>query len=92
MAKIELTVNQIQETLDKIYGQVLKGLPKTKNCYELADEYLSKYRRTEDACDDFIKYQILKSNAFIQNSFGCFVTFSILLGKTIPTIHVIFFC
>lgn len=87
MAKIELTANQIQETLDKIYGQVLKGLPKTKNCYELADEYLSKYRRTEDACDDFIKYQILKctTSGFV-TSLGGFITLPIAIPANLASV------
>lgn len=59
----KLTEEKIIETLNYLYEQVLSGIPKTKNCYELADEFLSRYNDPEKAAKIFIRYQVIKCTA-----------------------------
>lgn len=60
--------------LDKIYNATLQGMPETKSCYDLADEYLAKYSSAEDAIDNFVKWQVRKctTSGFVTSLGGIF--------------------
>lgn len=60
MAKLEITQEQFSDALDKIYSQVIDGLPGTKTCSDLASEYLLKYPDIEKAIKAFSNTQITK--------------------------------
>lgn len=45
----ELTQDQVMEILDKCYNEAVNGLAKSKNCVDLASEYLNRYPNTEIA-------------------------------------------
>lgn len=50
----------VLSALNVCYDKAIIGIPKTKNCYELANEYLHKYDDRETAAKEFIKWQIAK--------------------------------
>lgn len=43
----ELTQDQVMEILDKCYNEAVNGLARSKNCVDLAAEYLNRYPNTE---------------------------------------------
>lgn len=58
-----LTLNQMYDSLDFCYEKALTGLSNTKSCYELAEEYMTKYSTIEKATREFTKWQITKCTA-----------------------------
>ena len=65
----------------------LKGLPKTKSCYELADEYLNKSDSVEEAVDNFIKWQIRKcTTSGILTSIGGVALLPIAIPANLSTV------
>ncbi len=56
----KLTENKIMQVLDYAYDKSLTGLPGLKSCYELAEEYLKKYKTPEEAVKHFINMQTVK--------------------------------
>ena len=56
----KLTPEKTFNILNFCYDKALSGIPKTKNCYELADEYLNKYNDREKAAKEFMKWQVAK--------------------------------
>lgn len=59
-----LTQENIMKVLNICYDKAIIGLPKTKNCYELANEYLNKYKDSdnakEKAAKTFVRWQVAK--------------------------------
>lgn len=47
MNKLFITAEQFSNALDKIYSQVINGVPGTKSCQDVASEYLLKYKNPE---------------------------------------------
>lgn len=54
----ELTHYQVMKILDKCYNEAVNGLAKSKNCVDLAAEYLNRYPNTEIAVRTMINNQI----------------------------------
>ena len=73
--------------LDKIYNATLQGMPETKTCYDLADEYLTKYSSAEDAIDNFVKWQVRKctTSGFV-TSLGGILTLPIAVPANLTTV------
>lgn len=55
-----ITQEQIAIALDTCYKSALNGIPGSKSCYELANEYLSKYSDKDSAAMALIKNQKTK--------------------------------
>ena len=73
--------------LDKIYSKVINGLPGTKSCEELAEEYLRKYKKPEIAAKKFIKNQITKctTSGFI-TGLGGLLTLPVTIPANITSV------
>lgn len=71
---MNISADVLSNILDKIYNATLQGMPETKTCYDLAEEYLSKYSLPEDAIDNFVKWQVRKctTSGFITSLGGIF--------------------
>lgn len=82
-----LTQEKIMKSLDWCYDKTLIGVPKTKTCYELAEEYLKNSQKNDDerikkSAKDFIKRQIAKctTTGFLTGLGG-----AITIPVTLPT-------
>lgn len=87
MKKNIITQEQIMNILDVCYGKAVGGVPKTKNCYELADEYLEKYVTAEKASKEFIKWQVAKctTSGFI-TSLGGILTLPVSIPANLASV------
>ena len=57
--KPQISEEDMMELLDKSYEGAINGIPGTKNCYEVAEEYLEKYKDPKVAADKFIDCKLL---------------------------------
>ncbi len=82
-----MTVDDLSEILSKCYNAALKGIPNTKTCYELADEYIAKYQTKELAINNFIKWQIAKctTSGFV-TSLGGVITLPVAIPANLTTV------
>lgn len=71
---MNISSDVLSDILSKIYNATLQGMPETKSCYDLADEYLAKYSSAEDAIDNFVKWQVRKctTSGFVTSLGGIF--------------------
>lgn len=85
--KITLTEEQLLNVLNKCYQVALDGIPETKTCYDLASEYLSKYKTKEEAIKNFVKWQVTKctTSGFL-TSLGGIVTLPIAIPVNLATV------
>lgn len=77
----------LSEVLNRCYIAALKGIPKTKSCYELAEEYMAKYPTKESAINNFIKWQVAKctTSGFL-TSLGGIITLPVAIPANIATV------
>ena len=82
-----LSQDEIAVALDKCYSVALNGLPKTKTCYELAEEYTSKYNTKEKAIANFVRWQVAKctTSGFI-TSVGGAITLPVSIPANLTTV------
>lgn len=82
-----ITQEQIMKWLDICYNKAIEGIPNTKNCYELADEYLEKYHSPEKAIKEFIKWQVAKctTSGFV-TSLGGLITLPVAVPANLATV------
>lgn len=80
------TPEAVLKALNFCYGKAVTGIPKTKNCYELADEYLKKYPDRQKAAKKFINWQIAKctTTGFVAG-FGGLATMAIAIPADLTT-------
>lgn len=72
---------EIGPLLDKIYGQVLNGIPGTGSAESLANDYLSKHKKVETAAKFLISNQIKKCSV---SGFVCNLGSIELLPVSLP--------
>lgn len=84
---MNISADVLSNILDKIYNATLQGMPETKTCYDLADEYLAKYSSAEDAIDNFVKWQVRKCtiSGFITN-LGGIITLPVAIPANLATV------
>jgi hypothetical protein len=84
---MNISQNTLSNILDNCYDVALKGLPKTKSCYDFASEYTQKYSSTEEAIDKFIKWQIRKctTSGFLTN-LGGVVTLPVAIPANLTSV------
>ncbi len=84
---MNISPDVLSNILDKIYNATLQGMPETKTCYDLADEYLTKYSSAEDAIDNFVKWQVRKctTSGFV-TSLGGILTLPIAVPANLTTV------
>lgn len=82
-----MTPEDLSEILGKCYNAALHGIPKTKTCYQLAEEYTAKYPTKELAIDNFIKWQVAKctTSGFL-TSLGGVVTLPVAIPANLTTV------
>lgn len=84
---MNISADVLSNILDKIYNATLQGMPETKTCYDLADEYLAKYSSAEDAIDNFVKWQVRKctTSGFV-TSLGGILTLPVAVPANLTTV------
>lgn len=84
---MNISSDVLSNILDKIYNATLQGVPETKTCYDLADEYLAKYSSAEDAIDNFVKWQVRKctTSGFV-TSLGGILTLPVAVPANLTTV------
>lgn len=84
---MNISADVLSNILDKIYNATLQGMPETKTCYDLADEYLTKYSSAEDAIDNFVKWQVRKctTSGFV-TSLGGILTLPVAVPANLTTV------
>lgn len=83
-----LSQEDIMKILDTCYYKSMKGIPHVSpSVEEIANEYLSKYPTTEQACKAMIKNQIIKctTSGFL-TGFGGFITLPVTLPANITSV------
>lgn len=87
MKTINITPEQIMELLNSCYGKVIESVPNTKNCFELASEYLKKYEDSDKAVKEFVKWQIAKctTSGFL-TSLGGIVTLPVAIPANLASV------
>ncbi len=83
----KITEEQVLKVLDTCYSKVIEGLPGSKNCYKLADEYINKYTSSEKALQKFIDTQIAKctTSGFI-TSLGGLITLPVAIPANLASV------
>ena len=83
----ELTQDQVIEILDKCYNEAVNGLAKSKNCVDLASEYLNWYPNTEIAVKTMINNQIaMYTTSGFLTSLGGLITLPIALPANLVSV------
>ncbi|GHU55289.1 hypothetical protein FACS1894132_11190 [Clostridia bacterium] len=86
-AKLKITPEQMAEFLDTCYKKVLNGIPSSKSCYELANDYLEKYKDRDVAVKKFISFQIAKcSTSGFVTGLGGIITLPVTLPANIASV------
>ncbi len=87
MGKQLITQEQMMELLDKCYSGALNGLPGSKSCEELANEYLTKYSDPKVAAMRMIDAQIAKctTSGFL-TSLGGLITLPVAIPANIGSV------
>ena len=82
-----ISQEQIMELLDKCYDSVINGIPGSKSCEELAQEYLEKHDTPQNAAKHFISYQVMKcSTSGFVTGFGGFITMPITIPANVASV------
>lgn len=87
MKKAIITQEQIMSILDSCYEKAVKGIPNTKTCYDLANEYLNKYPTSKEAAKEFAKWQIAKctTSGFL-TSLGGVITLPVAVPTNLASV------
>lgn len=83
----QITEEDMMELLDKSYEGAMNGIPGTKNCYEVAQEYFEKYKDPKTAADKFIDWQVAKcaTSGFI-TSLGGILTLPVAIPANLASV------
>lgn len=82
-----ITQEQMMELLGKCYEGAVNGVPGSKSCEELANDYLEKYRTPEAAARKFISYQVAKcSTSGFVTGFGGFITMPVTIPANLASV------
>lgn len=87
MEKTLITQEQMMEVLDKCYEGAMNGLPGSKSCDVLANDYLSKYKDSTVAAKKLIDTQVAKctTSGFV-TSFGGLITLPVAVPANIASV------
>jgi len=87
ISRPNITQEQIMETLSTCYKKATNGIPSSKSCNELAEEYLNKYKDPDLAAKRLITFQIVKcsSSGFI-TGLGGVITLPVTLPANIVSV------
>lgn len=87
MGKELITQEQMMEVLDKCYEGAMKGLPGSKPCDALANDYLSKYKDPTVAAKKLIDAQVAKctTSGFV-TSLGGLITLPVAVPANVASV------
>lgn len=87
MGKQLITQEQMMEVLDKCYEGAMNGLPGSKACDELANDYLEKYKDPTVAAKKLIDAQIAKctTSGFV-TSLGGLITLPVAIPANVASV------
>ena len=82
-----ITQEQIMDVMSKCYQAALDGLPGSKSCEELAQEYMDRYKASTIAAKELIKQQLLKCSVsgFI-TGFGGLLTLPVTVPANVVSV------
>lgn len=82
-----ITQEQIMDVMSKCYQAALDGLPGSKSCEELAQEYMDRYKASTIAAKELIKQQLLKCSVsgFI-TGFGGLLTLPLTVPANVASV------
>ena len=82
-----ITQEQIMDVMSKCYQAALDGLPGSKSCEELAQEYMDRYKASTIAAKELIKQQLLKCSVsgFI-TGFGGLLTLPVTVPANVASV------
>lgn len=82
-----ITQEQIMDVMSKCYQAALDGLPGSKSCEALAQEYMDRYKASTIAARELIKQQLLKCSAsgFI-TGFGGLLTLPVTVPANVASV------
>ena len=82
-----ITQEQIMDVMSKCYQAALDGLPGSKSCEALAQEYMDRYKASTIAAKELIKQQLLKCSAsgFI-TGFGGLLTLPVTVPANVASV------
>ncbi|MBE6114511.1 MAG: EcsC family protein [Erysipelotrichaceae bacterium] len=85
--KPQISEEDMMELLDKSYEGAINGIPGTKNCYEVAQEYLDKYGDPKVAADKFIDWQVAKcATSGFATSLGGILTLPVAIPANLASV------
>ncbi|MDE6664334.1 MAG: EcsC family protein [Lachnospiraceae bacterium] len=86
--KRAITQEEIMSLLDACYEKCLNGIPKVSPSVEdMANDYLKKYKSTEDACKAMLRNQIVKcTTSGVVTGFGGFITMPVAIPANISSV------
>ena len=84
---MNISQKTLSDILNNCYDAALKGIPKTKSCYDLATEYTLKYSTKEKAIDNFVKWQVRKctTSGFL-TSLGGVITLPVAVPANLASV------
>lgn len=87
MGKELITQEQMMEVLDKCYEGAMNGLPGSKPCDVLANDYLSKYKDPTVAAKKLIELQVAKctTSGFV-TSLGGLITLPVAIPANVASV------
>lgn len=87
MNKSILPQEKIMELLNVCYDKALNGIPGTPTCYDLANEYMTKYPSSQQAVKEFVKWQIAKctTSGFL-TSLGGIITLPVSVPANLASV------
>lgn len=87
MEKQAFSQEQMMDLLDKCYSVAVNGLPGSKSCEKLAEEYLNKYQDRELAAKKMIDVQVAKctTSGFV-TSLGGLITLPVAIPANVASV------
>lgn len=87
MEENKLTEYKIKQVLDWSYDKVMTGFPGMDSSYELADQYMYKYKSIDEAINKFIKWQQAKcaTSGFL-TGLGGIITLPVAIPANISSV------
>ena len=82
-----ISQEKIMELLESLYNKCITGIPGTKNCVELAEEYLTKHNTPKEAAKRFTTVQIAKcSTSGFVTGLGGLITLPVAIPANIASV------
>ena len=82
-----ISQEQLMDLLEKCYDMALQGVPGSKNCEDLAKDYLEKYIDPQVAAKKLVSNQVMKcSTSGFVSGFGGLITLPVTIPANIASV------